>query len=765
MAETLDLSMFVQRGAGGTAHMTLAVEGVGCAGCIRKIESGLTKLPGVVDARLNFTQRRLAVDWREPEIDAARIVAALAGLGYPSHPFAAARVEDDESAEAKWLLKCLAVAGFAAMNVMLLSISVWAGNASDMTAETRDLFHWLSALIALPAAAYAGQPFFRSALRALRARRLNMDVPITLGVTLALGLSLYETATHAVHAYFDSAVMLLFFLLCGRYLDLAMRRKTRMFAGNLASEKAEFAHRLDASGELVRVPAAALDPGDRVLVRPGERIPADGTVIGGGSEVDESLVTGETLYRTVGSGTTVYAGSINISGALTMRVTAAGAGTLVDEVERLLDKAIAAKSQTLRLADRVSRLYAPVVHATAALTAVGWLVAGASVHDAIVIAIAVLIITCPCAIALAIPAVQVVAAGTLFRAGVILNGGDAIERLAQADTVVFDKTGTLTLPDPRVDETASIEPAVLERAARLALSSRHPLAMALAQAARDRTPYVGAVEAPGLGVRATIDGEEARLGSATFCGLAASEQVGGARDGDASFICFAHAGKSASIPIRQTLRPDAAAVTRALSERGLRLIVLSGDRPAAVAPVAEALGIEDWRAGLSPKQKIAAIEALQSQGRRVLMVGDGLNDAPALAAAHVSLSPIAAAHLTQAHADAVFLGEHLEPVARAVAIARRARALMKENLALAAIYNALAVPLAIAGLVTPLIAAVAMSGSSLLVTLNALRARLATTAQAKRPAERARGVESNIARGSQPVAPASAVPERVLQRT
>jgi Cu2+-exporting ATPase len=724
MSETVDLSMFVEPGDAGASHMMLAVEGVACAGCIRKIENGLTKLPGVIDARLNFTQRRLAVDWRNDEIDAARIIAAIEGIGYHAHPFAPERVEADERAQAKRLLICLAVAGFGAMNVMLLSVSVWAGNVSDMTQETRDLFHWLSALIALPAAAYAGQPFFQSALRALRARQVNMDVPISIGVTLALGLSVYETAIHATHAYFDSAIMLLFFLLVGRYLDLAMRRKTRVFAGNLASLKAEFAHRLDASGELIQVPVAALHAGDRLLVRPGERIPADGTIIGGTSEIDESLVTGETLYRAVAAGTLIYAGSINVLGALTMRVTAAGAGTLVEEVERLLEKATHARSQTVRLADRTARLYAPLVHATAALTAVGWLVAGASVHDSIVIAVAVLIITCPCAIALAIPAVQVVAAGALFRSGVILNGGDAIERLAEADTIVFDKTGTLTLPAPRVDETTNIDPAVLERAARLALSSRHPLATALARLARERYPYSGAVEEPGQGVRALIDGTEARLGSASFCGVVEAAGTVVARDTSASFITFAHDGNVVAIAIRQTLRPDAVAVAKALSKRGLHLIVLSGDRPSAVAPVAQELGIEDWRAGLTPTEKIAFIEQLKSQGRRVLMVGDGLNDAPALAAAHVSLSPITAAHLAQAHADAVFLGDHLKPVLRAVVVSRRARALMKQNLALAAIYNLLAVPLAIAGLVTPLIAAVAMSGSSLLVTLNALRARL-----------------------------------------
>ena len=729
MAEALDLSRFVERSENGNAQMTLAVEGVGCAGCIRKIEVGLKKLPGVVDARLNFTQHRLAVEWRDAEIDAARIIETLKTLGYGAYPFAPELVEADEVRQAKWLLKCLAVAGFAAMNVMLLSISVWSGNVSDMTRETRDLFHWLSALIALPAAAYAGQPFFQSAWRALRARQLNMDVPITVGVILALGLSIYETATHAIHAYFDSAIMLLFFLLCGRYLDQAMRRKTRQFASNVASLKAEFANRFGAEGELVRVPVSALQSGDRILVRPGETVPADGVIIGGFSEIDQSLITGETVPRAVDAGTMVYAGSINYSGALSVEVTAAGTGTLVDEVERLLARVTAAKSDTVRLADRAARLYAPVVHATAALTAIGWLMASASIHDAIVTAVAVLIITCPCAIALAIPAVQVVASGRLFRSGIILNSGDAIERLAEVDTVVFDKTGTLTLPEGVVDVRA-IDPDLLERAARLALSSHHPLATALTKCARKRLPYPEAVEEAGRGVCALIGGEEARLGSASFCGLADQALVVPASEGEASTICFAHAGRFARIPVRQRLRPDAVAVVNALAACGLNLVVLSGDRMEAVQAVAKRLSIPQWRAKLTPAEKIAAIESLKLQGHRVLMIGDGLNDAPALATASVSLSPITAAHLAQARADALFVGDRLQPVLNAVLVSQQAKSLMRQNLVLAVVYNALAVPIAVAGLVTPLIAAVAMSGSSLLVTLNALRARFG---QAKTP--------------------------------
>ena len=721
MTETLDLSVFVKRG-GGLAHMDLAVEGVGCAGCIRKIETGLKQLPGVVDARLNFTNRRLAVDWRPGELEPSAVVDALERIGYHAHPFEPRRAESEEAVTARTLLKALAVAGFAAMNIMLLSVSVWSGNISDMTQETRDFFHWFSALIALPAAAYAGQPFFRSAWRAIRTRALNMDVPISLGVLLALGMSLYETATHATHAYFDSAVMLLFFLLCGRYLEHAMRRKTRAVAGNLAALKAEVAHRFDVGGEdvggeVVMVPVAALKPGDRLLVRPGERVPADGTVISGTSDIDESLVTGETLPRKVVAGATIYTGSLNHSGALTMRVTAAGEGTLIDEIERLLDKASSARSRYLRLSDRAARLYAPLVHATAALTLLGWIAAGATIHDSTITAIAVLIITCPCALALAIPTVQVVASGALFRAGVILNAGDAIERLAEADTVIFDKTGTLTLPVPRVENVEAFAPEFLERAARLALSSRHPLAQALAREARVRMPFPGAVEEPGRGVLANIEGSEARLGSAAFCGAADQGDL----QTDLSSIVFTHADCQAVFEIKQRLRPDAVAVVRALLASGLDVRILSGDRTSAVEPVAAALRVTQRQGGLKPADKIAVIEELKRDGRRVLMVGDGLNDAPALAAAHVSMSPISAAHIAQTHADAVFLGERLIPVLQAVTTARRARSLMQQNLWLAVIYNAIAVPIAIAGLVTPLIAAAAMSGSSILVTLNALR--------------------------------------------
>jgi Cu2+-exporting ATPase len=719
-AEKQDFSLFAKAAGNGGTTMDFVVEGVRCGGCISRIESALRKQPGIRDARVNFTSRRLTVVWDDRTFDPTAAIRLVEGMGYRTHPFTPHAGEREEAAQASFLLRCLAVAGFGAMNIMLLSVSVWSGNVTDITPETRDLFHWLSALIALPVAAYAGQPFFRSAWSVLRVGKVNMDVPISLGIVLALGLSLVETAGGAEHAYFDSAVMLIFFLLCGRYLDHAMRRKTRAVAGNLAAMKAETAHRLSDSGELIEVPAAALIAGDRVLVRAGDRVPADGVIVGGSSRIDESIVTGETTAREVRRDSVVYAGSLNFDGAFTLRVTAAGDNTLLDDIDRLLQKAVGSRSKYVRLADRAAQLYAPVVHATAALTLVGWLLAGASVHAAVLTAICVLIITCPCALALAVPAVQVVTAGKLFRSGIFLNSGDAIERLAEVDTVVFDKTGTLTLPDPQIVNANAIDPALLQQAAALALSSRHPLAAAIARHVAAAEPILGAVEEAGKGVRATVDGIELRLGSLEFCGIGDIANLPGSA---ASVIGFRAGDRFAVMLIHQALRPEAHAVVRSLSRLGLQLHILSGDRAAAVAEVAEGLPFDSWQGGLKPGDKVAFLERLKSDGRRVLMVGDGINDAPALAAALVSMSPISAAQLSQAQADAVFVGDKLTPVLEALTTAREARRLMTQNLWLAVIYNMIAVPIAIAGLVTPLIAALAMSGSSIVVTLNALRLR------------------------------------------
>ncbi|MBR0837508.1 cation-translocating P-type ATPase [Bradyrhizobium manausense] len=725
MQVTRDFSHYVRAAGAGIQHIDLAVEGVHCAGCMAKIERGLQAIPDVTMARVNLTDRRVALEWKQGTLDPARFIDRLEELGYKAYPYETESAEATEVAESRFLLRCLGVAAFATMNVMMLSIPVWSGNVSDMLPEQRDFFHWLSALITLPAAAYAGQPFFRSAWRALSNKTTNMDVPISIGVCLALGMSVVETVNHAEHAYFDAAIMLLTFLLVGRFLDQNMRRRTRAVAGNLAALKAETAAKFVGPDEISQVPVVAIHPGDIVLLRPGERCAVDGTVIEGRSEIDQSLITGETLYVMAEHGTPVYAGSMNISGTLRVRVSAASEATLLAEITRLLDNAVQARSRYMRLADRASRLYAPVVHATALITILGWVIAGANWHDAIVTGVAVLIITCPCALGLAIPTVQTVASGAMFKAGVLLNSGDAIERLAEADHVIFDKTGTLTLPDLDVTNAADIPADVFDLAGRLALSSHHPVAAAVAQAAGAKSPIVGAVEEAGQGVRAVVDGVEIRLGRPSFCG--AEALVGGVTlDPEASVVAFSKGADRFILSVRQGLRPDAQAVIAALKDRNIGIEILSGDREPAVIAAAHALGVAEWRAGVTPADKIARIEELKRRGAKVLMVGDGMNDAPSLAAAHVSMSPISAAHLSQATADLVFLGRPLAPVIAAIDSARKALHLMRQNLWLAIGYNVLAVPVAISGVVTPLIAAAAMSGSSILVMLNSLRARSAS---------------------------------------
>src|SRR6266508_582764 len=540
MQATRDFSHYVRHLGSGLSHIDLAVEGVTCAGCMGKIERGLSALPDVTLARVNLTDRRVALEWKEGALDPSRFIDRLAELGYKAYPFETAGAEALDAEQSHFLLRCLGVAAFATMNVMMLSIPVWSGNVSDMIPEQRDFFHWLSALIALPAAAYAGQPFFRSAFRALRTRNVNMDVPISIGVTLALAMSVVETINHAEHAYFDAAIMLLTFLLVGRYLDQNMRRRTRAVAGNLAALRAETATKFVGADEISEVPIAAVQAGDMVLLRPGERSAVDGSVIEGQSKIDQSLITGETLPVKAGPGTAVYAGTLNLSGALRVRVAAASEGTLLAEITRLLENAVQARSRYVQLADRASRLYAPVVHATALLTMLGWAAYDATWHDAIVTAISVLIITCPCALGLAIPAVQTVVSGAMFRTGVLLNSGDAIERMAEVDRVVFDKTGTLTLPEFDVTNAADIPKDVFELAGRLALASHHPVAAAVARAAKAKAPLAGVEEIAGQGVRGSVDGLEVRLGRPSFCGADDLADDILCRDPEASVVAFRH---------------------------------------------------------------------------------------------------------------------------------------------------------------------------------------------------------------------------------
>ncbi|HYD67503.1 heavy metal translocating P-type ATPase [Azospirillum sp.] len=704
--------------ADGTATLHLMIDGLQCAACVWLIETALARQAGVAHARLNMTTRRLTVTWREAETDANTVVGVVSRLGYRAVPFDPDRLGSAQNKAEKELLRSMAVAGFAASNIMLFSVSVWSGYG-DMGTATRDLMHWLSALIGLPAIAYAVRPFARSALQALRRGGTNMDVPITIGVILTAGMSLFETINSGLHAYFDGATMLLFFLLIGRYLDQRARGRARSAAEQLLGLQATNVTVVQPDGRTVILPPEQVSPGATVLVAVGERIPVDGRVADGVSDLDTGLITGESVPGTVRPGDQVFAGMLNLTSPLRMTVTAVGEGTLLAEIVRLMEVAEQGRAKYVAIADRVSKHYAPVVHLAALFTFLGWtFLMGADWQDSLMNAVAVLIITCPCALALAVPVVQVIASGRLMRQGILLKTATALERLATIDTVVFDKTGTLTEGRPEA-QVAGLDAAGLRLAASLAGASRHPLARALVRAVPGVPVATGVREVPGAGLALDTPDGEIRLGSRRFTGVDAAEPEG---DAPGPELWLARPGGA---PLRigflDTPRRDAAAVVGALRARGLEVILLSGDRRAAVAVVAESLGVADWRAEQTPADKTAVLHGLIAQGKRVLMVGDGLNDAPALAAATVSMSPSTAVDVSQTAADVVFQGRNLLPIVEALEVARRSGTLVRQNFALALIYNLFAVPLAMAGMLTPLIAALAMSSSSIIVIVNALR--------------------------------------------
>ncbi|MFV0245995.1 MAG: heavy metal translocating P-type ATPase [Qingshengfaniella sp.] len=698
------------------ARLVLSVPGIHCTACIATVERVLTAVPGVHGARVNLTLRRASVA-ADPGVGADDLITALDRSGYEAHELDPGTIEATGTDQAgRDLLMRVGVAGFAMMNVMLLSVAVWSGAEN----ATRDLFHWLSAAIALPAIVFSGQPFFRSAWGALRGRRLNMDVPIVLAIVLAAGTSLYETAHGGAHAYFDAAITLTFFLLAGRFLDHRTRAVARSAAAELSALEVPRAIRLQ-DGVRETVAVADLSAGDRIVVLPGGRMPVDGMIEIGESELDRSVLSGETLPVLARPGMMVSAGEVNLTGVLTVRATAVGRDTSLHALADLVAVAESGRAQYSSLADKAAKLYAPGVHILALLSFAGWFVATRDMRTAVNIAAAVLIITCPCALGLAVPAVTTAASGRLFRQGLLLKNATALERLAEADLVVFDKTGTLTSGLQLVSDLT--EMTADDRAVALALAeaSSHPLSRALAEALRatgvNAAALNGLEEIPGSGVRARLGDAEIRLGRADWTGATETEAdmpsaATWLKLGDGPARCFAFSDR---------IRPGAAEAVTGLRTRGLRVVLLSGDAPVPVADLAAKLGIEEWQARVSPVDKADTIAALTGQGHRVLMVGDGLNDTAALAAAHVSISPATALDAARVASDIVLLGNDLSTIVPARDVAIRAVRRIRENFQIATFYNVLAVPLAVAGLATPLIAALAMSSSSVTVSLNALR--------------------------------------------
>lgn len=710
----------------GLRQTDLSVPSIHCGGCIRSIEKALGALDDVVSARVNLSTKRVAIRWRA-DATPPPIVKTLTDLGYPSNLFETLDAQQDRTLPA--LIRALAVAAFVSMNIMMLSGSVWAG----ADPATRDILHWICAGLALPALLYSGRPFYSSAWNAVRHGRTNMDVPITIGVALAFALSFYDTVHSGEQVYFDAVVSLIFFLLIGRTLDHMMRERARTAVKGLVKLAPRGALVLAEDGSREYLPLREITPGMTILLAAGERVPVDAIVLEGMSDLDRSLINGEALPVAAAPGMVLEAGTLNLTGPLTISARAAEQDSTLAQMVRLMEAAESGRNRYRRIADRAAELYSPVVHLAALAAFVGWMALNGDVHNAVTVAIAVLIITCPCALGLAVPMVQVVAARRLFDAGIMLKDGSALERLAEIDTIVFDKTGTLTHGAPQVLDLDGVSPDVLGQAAALASYSRHPYSQAIARAGAAQATgiaFATVSEHPGLGVEGTLDGAVYRLGRAAWALDDAKGSCGTVLSRNGSLL--------APFAFTDTLRPGARRAVAALQERHLDLEIVSGDREAPVAAIADALGIARHASAILPGGKTDRIAALVAQGHKTLMVGDGLNDAPALAAAHVSMAPSSAADVGRSAADFVFLHDDLSAIPLALAVARDAGRLVKQNLALSVLYNLIALPIAVAGLVNPFMAAIAMSASSLVVVLNALRLGWGGYASLRPPLRRVR---------------------------
>jgi Cu2+-exporting ATPase len=708
-APAFDPAPYLRDRGDGTAELDLMVAGLTCGACVWLVEQALGAEPSVRRARVNLTTRRLALRFAGGEAEARRLAGLVARLGFRTAPWTPACLSAAEDREMRELLRALGIAAFGAMNVMLVSVAVWFGD--DMGDATRHLMHWLAAAIGLPVVLVAGMPFYRSALGALRAGRANMDLAVSLGVIATALMSLSETLRNGPYTWFDGATLLLALLLAGRVLDRAARGRARQAVAELLALQQGSVTRLLPDGTAETIAADRAAPGDTLLVAAGERLRLDSTLLDREALLDTSATTGESLPRRYVSGEALPAGSVNMGAPLRAAVAATAADGSLAALSRLLAEAEAAKGRIASIADRAARLYVPIVHAVAAGTFVLWLALGLSWQEALVPAVAVLIITCPCALAIAVPAVRVVATGALFRRGVLVAHPTALERLATADHAVLDKTGTLTEGRPELLPDPSRDPAVLRRAASLARASHHPLARALVRACPDAPAAEGVIELPGKGLLAG----GARLGSAAFTG------VGIGHEG-MTLVLREGAGAPAVFRFSDRLRADAEQAVAELHALGLTTELLSGDGPQAVEAAAAAVDAGPWQAQASPADKAERIAGLVAAGRRPLMVGDGINDAGALALAHVSAAPGSGTDVAQSASDLVLRAGGLGPLPFAIRVARRAGRIARQNIGFSFAYNIVAVPAAVAGLATPLIAAAVMASSSLIVIGNALRA-------------------------------------------
>ncbi|RLJ63581.1 heavy metal translocating P-type ATPase [Sulfurisoma sediminicola] len=725
----------------------LILEGITCAACVWLNEAHIARQPGVTAVDINYATRRARVRWDERQIRLSQILEAIAAIGYRAHPYDVMRSEQLAQKERRAALWRLFVAGFGMMQVMMYAIPVYMAGEGEMTADIEQLMRWASFVLTLPVVLYSAAPFFVSAWRDLKLGRVGMDVPVALGVGAAFAASTWATLTAAGAVYFDSVTMFVFFLLSGRYLEMMARQKAVRGIEELARAIPAFCTRLPRypAMDVERIPVAEVGVGDTVLAKPGETIPVDGTVLSGESSADESLLTGESRPVAKVAGDAVVGGSVNVASPLVLRVDRVGEGTRLATIQRLMERAAAEKPRMVEMADRIAGRFVVTLLLLAAVTAIVWWNIDAA--RALWVFVAVLVVSCPCALSLATPAALTVATGAMTRHGVLVTRGHAIETLARATHIVFDKTGTLTEGRPRVTAALALGQVELIEAwalvAALEAASEHPIGRALRDSAvvgvapepsQGIPPHItfappGATELvarTGRGVEGRCGGLLLRIGTPAYvaelhAAAEPAEAAGWAAEGATVVALGDAAGWIALFRLEDTPRPGAAAAVAALRAQGLAISMLSGDSPGAVARMAAGLGIGDARGAMTPEDKHAAIKALQDGGAVVAMVGDGVNDAPVLAQAHVSIAMGSGTELARSQADVVLLSDDPIHLTEGVTVARRTLRVIRQNLVWAFVYNVSAIPLAMAGWITPWMAGIGMSASSLLVVMNALR--------------------------------------------
>ena len=720
---------FVKTGAGELREAALILEGIVCAACIWLNERHLAQLPGVLAVDINFSTRRAHVQWDNSKIQLSAILQAIRDIGYSAHPFDPQRQEQVFMRERARGQRQLAIAGLGMMQVMMYAIPVYVAEPGSMTWDIEALMRWASLMLTLPVVFYSAWPFFQGAWRDLQRSRLGMDVPVALGIGAAFIASLYATLTHSGEVYFDSITMFVFFLLAGRYLEMGVRRKSAAAIEALAKLIPAVATRYcdyPAQQETEIVPVSQLAVGDALMIKPGEAIPADGVVLAGHSEMDESLLTGESKPLPKSQGERLIGGAINISSPLVMRVEQVGADTLHAGILRLLDRAQAEKPRIAMLADRFAAWFVFALLLIATAVALAWIAVDPS--RAFWITVSVLVVTCPCALGLATPAALTAATGRLTRMGLLVTRGHALETLAKVTHVIFDKTGTLTHGRPMLLDTLVFGEASAARcrayASALESMSEHPIARALHDSAAEPLAAQDIVNQPGQGLEGWVDGRRLRLGRPEFvAGLhgVALPQDPRLSDGRSVVALGDEHGWLAAFLLGDQLRGDAVQAVTRLQNLGIKVSLLSGDGAASVQHVAKSLGIQHYAGQLLPQDKLQRLRDLQAQGEIVAMVGDGVNDAPVLAAAQVSIAMGQGAEVAQASADMVMMNGQMLGLVEAIAVSRLTAKVIRQNLWWAALYNLAAIPAAALGLVTPWMAGIGMSASSLLVVLNALR--------------------------------------------